>query len=409
MSSQKKKILVCPLNWGLGHAARDVGIIRRLLDLGHNVVIAADGAALELLRQEFPEAGFPESMVPPSKQPESDISPSEIPEPEIPQLEILSFPSRIRIRYSLVLPAWLKITILSPFLLFEILSEHRRLARMIEKLNFDVVISDNRYGLWNRRVKSILITHQLKIRLPGILRIFEYPASLVIRAFVKKFDQCWIPDYPGSSNLTGDLSHRYKLPQNSVFIGAISRFGEGPSTSVPYEDPDLSSDSTSSTDSRGPVLDLLILLSGPEPQRSRLQKILLKQIFSIDWNCVILQGIPGKYQRTDLTSTVSMYNHLPARELQNLLKSARFIICRSGYTGIMDLALLQKKALIIPTPGQTEQIYLSEYLSEKGMFLTSSQDNLNLESAIQDLSDFNPVFDLPSEDLLGNVLPNLAL
>jgi len=360
----KKKILVCPLDWGLGHAARDVPIIQRLLDRGHRVILAGDGAALELLSAEFPE------------------------------LESHRFGSLVRIRYSRRLPAWLKITLLSPLLLYEVFAEHFRLRRIIREVRPDLIISDNRYGLWNRRVKSILITHQLSIRLPHFARFLEYPAYLAVKAFIGRFDRCWVPDYPGDENLSGELSHRYRLPSNAVFIGAISRFVRPPGKQ--------------SILSARPV-NLVILLSGPEPLRSQLQKALLRQVLLLETGCVILQGLPGKYKRVDLTPTVSMYSHLPAGELRNLLLASENIICRAGYTGIMDLALLKKKALIIPTPGQTEQEYLAAYLSGKGMFLSSRQDELDIETALEDLGEFKPAFSLPEKDLLTPVLEELEL
>ncbi|MFC2113404.1 glycosyltransferase [Bacteroidota bacterium] len=354
-----KRILVCPLDWGLGHAARDVAIIKRLADLGHEVIIAADGGALDLLSAEFPE------------------------------LETLRFRSRVRIRYSIHLPAWLKITLLSPLLMYEVVAEHFRLRRLIRRLRPDVVISDNRYGLWNRRVTSILITHQLSIRLPRFASFLEYPAYQVMKAFISKFDQCWIPDFPGDVNLSGELSHLYSPPRNAVYIGAISRF--------------VAPDQPFSFQAVTPI-DLVILLSGPEPQRSQLQKIVLKQALFLEARCVILQGLPGNLKRTDLTPTVSMYNHLSAGELKHLLLATDKIICRAGYTGIMDLFLMKKKTLIIPTPGQTEQEYLAEYLAGKKLFLSCDQDDLDIEASLEELDEFHPDFNLPEEDLLEKVI-----
>ena len=353
------KILICPLDWGLGHAARDVAIIQGLQDAGHEVILAGDGGTLELLRSEFPK------------------------------LENIRFPSLVRIRYSSHIPAWLKITLLSPLLLYEVFTEHFRLGTIIRQLQPDIVISDNRYGLWNRKVRSILVSHQLSIRLPQFARFLEYPVYHVLRMFIGKFDQCWIPDFPEENNLSGNLSHHYPLPGNAVFIGVISRF------SGSYQ-------ASEARDVTPP--ELLILLSGPEPQRSILQKIVLKQVLSLKTRCVILQGLPGKSRRTDLSPTVTMYNHLPSAELKHLLLSAGCVICRAGYTGIMDLAIMQKKALIIPTPGQTEQEYLAEYLSDRAIFLTCKQDDLDIESALEDLNAFEPELELPGRDLLTEVI-----
>jgi UDP-N-acetylglucosamine transferase subunit ALG13 len=174
-----------------------------------------------------------------------------------------------------------------------------------------------------------------------------------------------------------------------VFIGAISRFvqtGNTPPILFPGQ-------------SR-PV-NLVIILSGPEPQRSYLQRIVLKQVLSLNSTCAILQGIPGRIDRVDLTSCVTMYSHLPLTKLRQLLLSAENVICRAGYTSIMDLFLMQKKAMIIPTPGQTEQEYLARYLSGKGLFLSCSQDELDIKSALVDLKGFKPEFNVPADDLLG--------
>jgi UDP:flavonoid glycosyltransferase YjiC (YdhE family) len=159
--------------------------------------------------------------------------------------------------------------------------------------------------------------------------------------------------------------------------------------------------------SRYAPVNLVILVSGPEPQRSLLQKIVVRQVLTLESTCVILQGLPGKPRRTDLTSTATLYNHLPAAQLGNLLREAEYVICRSGYTSIMDLALLEKKAMIIPTPGQTEQEYLADYLERKGFFLACSQEDLDLESALRELDSFEPEFSLPEWDLLDREVRSL--
>ena len=394
------------MDWGLGHAARDVPIIRHLLDMDYEVVLAGEGQGIELLRAEFPELGT------------------------------FTLRSLARIRYSSAFPAWLKIACITPLLLLGIFTEHLRLGAATRKIRPDLIISDNRYGLWSRRVTSILITHQISIRMPRGLRFLEYPLYLLIRAFIGRFDRCWIPDFPGEINLSGDLSHRYPPPGNSVYIGAISRFAFpagkatkpssriGVQASAPTPDSPSRSGITDTSirsatarasgaqfstrvRSRSLPVSLVILLSGPEPQRSLLQKAVLRQALTLESTCVILQGLPGRPRRTDLTSTATLYSHLPSAQLGNLLREAEYVICRAGYTSIMDLALLEKKAMIVPTPGQTEQEYLAAYLDGKGLFLACSQDDLDLESALGELEGFKPGFNLPPEDLLVQEIRSL--
>jgi hypothetical protein len=270
------RILICPLNWGLGHASRDVLIVDRLLEAGHEVIIAGDGAVLEFLKTEFPK------------------------------LQSIQLPSSIRITYFKHLPAWLKIFILSPFLLYGFIIERFRLKKIVRKIHPDVVISDNRYGLWSENVKSILITHQCSIKFPGFMKFLEYPAALFIRLLIEGFDLCWIPDYPGPQNLSGDLSHRFPPPSNALYIGPVSRF------SVPAMP-------TEKTE-KGPGADLLIMLSGPEPQRTRLERTVLKQVRALPVNTIILQGLPGKKERKDIGPKLTLISHLPSIELKELIQ-----------------------------------------------------------------------------------------
>jgi uncharacterized protein (TIGR00661 family) len=269
------------------------------------------------------------------------------------------------------------------------------LKKIVRKIRPDLVISDNRYGLWSENVKSILITHQCSIKFPGFMKFLEYPAALFIRLLIEGFDDCWIPDYPGPQNLSGDLSHRFPPPSNATYIGPISRFSI---PVIPHEKAE-----------KLPHADLLIMLSGPEPQRTRLEKTVLKQVQALSVSTIILQGLPGKNETIEIGPHHTMISHLPSRELKGLIQNARFIICRSGYSSIMDLAGLKKKALIIPTPGQTEQEYLADYLAEKGMFLSCSQHDFDLSAALPELEEFEPEFILPGEDYLKKNIEDLSL
>jgi hypothetical protein len=295
----------------------------------------------------------------------------------------------------------MKVFLLSPFLLLAILLEHARLKRIIHATRPELVISDNRYGLWSSKVKSILITHQCRIPFPGYLRVLRYPASRILRLFIERFDLCWVPDYPGKDNLAGDLAHGFPLPSNAVFIGPVSRFSEAGIGNVDNHRSGLLSASAP------PDGKLLILLSGPEPQRTVLEKIILEQVHSLTCSVVILQGLPGKQLIKAIGPKHTLVSHLPSAMMRQLLANASYVICRSGYTSLMDLVAMNKKAMIIPTPGQTEQEYLAGYLSLKGVFLTGSQENLDLTDTVTMLEEFRPVFPFPVEDLLREHLESL--
>jgi predicted glycosyltransferase len=358
--SSPKRILFCSLNWGLGHASRDIPLIHKLTGRGYEVIIATDGQALEMLKGEFPD------------------------------LETIRFRSYVNITYSRFLPAWLKIFLLSPLLVFEILTEHFRLKKIIREKGADLIISDNRYGLLHSRIPSILITHQLNPRLPRFLKFMELPVAGIFRVMIKQFNLCWVPDFPGDDNLSGDLSHKYTLPQNIVFIGPLSRFMQANNTPASI---------LTDLDSNLPKPELLILISGPEPQRSKLENIFLSQISGLNLQTLILRGLPGETTSRNSGPDCTICNHLPSDQIKGLIEDARFIICRGGYTGIMDLVTLGKPALIIPTPGQTEQEYLAGYLSQKGILISMDQKNLNLSQAIKQLKKFQAKM-LPSDNNL---------
>jgi uncharacterized protein (TIGR00661 family) len=348
--------MVCPLDWGLGHASRDVVLIRRLLDAGHELILAGDGDPMKFLEAEFPD------------------------------LEKVELTQSLHITYFRKSPAWLKILFLSPLFLYGMIREHYLLKKAIRHILPDLVISDNRYGLWSRKVRCIIVTHQCRIKLPGFMRFMEYPLALLLKQLIERFDQCWIPDYPGGQNLSGELAHRPPHPDNARFIGPLSRF----SLNTP---PDSNAKGIEKA-------GLLVLLSGPEPQRSTLEKIILEQVGRLDVKTLILQGRPGRREKKAIPKGHVMLSHLDTATLKQLMQQSDYIICRSGYTGIMDLVAMRKKALVIPTPGQTEQEYLASYLSEKGVFLASSQRDLDLVKSMARLEKFEPSFPLPGTDYL---------
>lgn len=319
------RILIAPLNWGLGHATRCIPIIQQLLNDKHEVIIAADGYPLRLLQQEFPH------------------------------LQYLELPS-YSIHYSKGKSQIFAMLRSIPKIVYGIIREHHQLENIIQSHNIQQVISDNRFGLWNKRIESIYMTHQLMIKMPKCLKFLESVVWLIHRSFIHRYDQCWIPDYQGDDNLSGDLSHQYPLPKNAQFIGPLSRFNsyqnkEQPSSLDPFE--------------------VVAILSGPEPQRSLFEKQIIQRYFDADERCLIVRGLPdGSNAMEFLSANLAIVSHLDTSSLAYYLQNSQKIICRSGYSSIMDLEALSclHKAELHPTPGQTEQEYLAKYLRRKLFF-----------------------------------------
>jgi predicted glycosyltransferase len=297
----------------------------------------------------------------------------------------------VTIRYPKKGSMSLKMFFLLPKIIFGIIREHQLLKRIIKSYDIDVVISDNRYGLWKKNVPSIFITHQLWIKSPKKLRCSEPIINFINHWFIKKYDECWVPDFEDSNNLSGELSHFGKAPQNVSYIGIISRFNLNLEEPEYHEIP------------KG-KFDILVILSGPEPQRSILEENLVNQILGTNYKTLILKGKPGKILQTK-NQNIWFINHLDSFNLKNLITKTKVIICRSGYSSIMDLVALSKSAILIPTPGQTEQEYLAEYLSEKKWFYSIQQKEFELKKSIAGLEKCKINCKFEINELLKNALP----
>lgn len=256
---------------------------------------------------------------------------------------------------------------------------------------FDCIISDNRYGLRHRDAKSILLTHQVMIKMPVWLKLFEYPVYLISRLLISRFDECWIPDFRDSPGLSGDLSHKYPLPKNSKFIGPLSRFN------YPIKLPESCGSS------------IVVLISGPEPQRSIFEKIILKQLQLIDKPAFVVSGKPESAGEFKKMKNITLYPHLDTPTLEGLISTAEAVICRSGYSSLMDLYKLGSKALLIPTPGQTEQIYLAELHQNLHNFISRNQSELFLPEDIKHLIQCKRMSSATTEeDLLKHAIARLV-
>lgn len=353
--------MICPLDWGLGHASRDVYLVHRLLDCNYEVIFGGEGASIEFLKTEFPG------------------------------LKYIYLPS-FQIRFSSKYPAWFMITLFLPGFFTWAVREKKILQQVIREYKIDLVISDTRYGLWSSLIPSIIITHQVSFRLPLLLKPFQYLLYRINLIALSRFSQCWIPDFPGHPNLSGYLAHKYKLPVNSLFIGPLSRFHN------------LENEIAS-----GKRFEVAVILSGPEPQRSIFEKMITEQLIKSKRHSIIVCGLPSRKLSENLSTNTIRVSFLTGIELLAILKSSEYIICRSGYSTIMDMVILEKKAILIPTPGQTEQEYLARYMEKQGFFLFAEQRSFNLEQVIVRLDKFIPDRQLNDRcDLLDTAIQGLS-
>ena len=310
-----EKIIVSPLDWGLGHATRCVPIIRSFLEQGAEVEIASAMAHKNFFAQEFPNLTWH----------------------EVPAYDI-KYP-----KHGWQMSFW--ILGQNRHIKKTMREENKWLAAQCEKQKYTQIISDNRFGFFNKKIKSIYITHQLRIAFPPPFTIFEKIGEAWHKGIMKNFDEIWVPDYKEFPGLAGKLSHPSYADKRIKYIGPLSRLALG-----------------KEQETMGKSIDLLALISGPEPQRSFFEKYAIKLLAENPGNHCIVRGLPNEIEVPDLPFQV--FNHLSAADLRGKILASRTVLCRSGYSTIMDLALLKAHAILIPTPGQTEQIYLAKLYSQ---------------------------------------------
>nr|WP_262921492.1 glycosyltransferase [Psychroserpens algicola] len=319
-----KRILIAPLNWGLGHATRCIPIINALIAHQFEPVIASDGIALSLLKKEFP------------------------------QLESYELPS-----YHITYPKKgehfkLKMLKSSPKMMKAIKAEKKMVATIIESHNINGIISDNRLGVYNKNLPCVFITHQLQV-LSGNT---TWLSTKLHQKIIKRFQECWVPDNLGDANLSGKLGHTHMYEMPIKFIGPLSRFTK---SDVPA------------------TYDVMVLLSGPEPQRSLLEEKLMSEFLKFKGKVIFVRGVVENDCHSYKKGNLSVYNYMTSSQLETAINESALVVSRSGYTTIMDLAKLNKKAFFIPTPGQFEQEYLAKRLTNLGYVPSCTQDEFTIE------------------------------
>lgn len=322
-------VFVSALDWGLGHATRIIPTIHALIKNNHHVIIGASERQKVIYKEFFAE------------------------------IEIVAFKS-FAPKYSSGKSQLLRAFVQTPVFMFSVLREHIQLKSIVKKYNIHLVLSDNRYGLFHSTIKSIFIGHQLQLQLPPSIKFLSVLANSINHGLINRFDECWVPDTFDSA-FAGALS----VPQNKLKIpvkykGVQSRFSVVDALHYNTVAPDI-----------------LVLISGPEKQRSVFERKMCNAIEGLQgaYSSLIVRGLPLGADN----SLPNAINHCPSNKLKTLILNAKYIVCRSGYSTIMDLVYLKSSAVLVPTPGQTEQEYLAEFLSAKGSFNTMKQEEISTE------------------------------
>ena len=342
---KRPSICISPIDWGLGHATRCITLIKAFEKLGYNVYIATEGYHEAILREALPNAHF---------------------------LQLRGY----RIRYAkwgFILPLVLLFQL--PKIIYSIIHENSWLKKAHAQYQFDMIISDNRFGFYHKQVPSVFITHQLNLQMH-----FAWATSLFQKiqyAWLKKYTACWIPDIEGANNLSGVLANPKQKPSIPLwYMGCLSRLIDAPIHSVTNNNQNV----------------FLGIVSGPEPQRTLLENLLWKAGNKLNIPFVVIAGTPSKEESNKIIAenkNATLYAHLAAPELVQEIKRAEYIICRGGYTTLMELIPFEKKLIFIPTPGQTEQMYLGKLWEEKNWALCYAQENFKLNIALEEAKDFH--------------------
>jgi uncharacterized protein (TIGR00661 family) len=323
-----KNILVAPLNWGLGHATRCIPIIRALEATGYTPILASDGAALQMLKKEFPKLKIL----------------------ELPSYEIEYAKDGRNFKWKMLKNM--------PRMMEAIVDEKKMVKQWVKEHNLWGIISDNRLGVVSKKIPSVFITHQLNV-LTGNT---SWLTGKLHRMIIEKFTECWIPDVDDIVNLSGKLGHLEDSGLHLRYIGPLSRFEKKP---LPIK------------------YDLMVILSGPEPQRGMLEKQLENEVLHFDGKVIFIKGVMEAEQKKMEIGNTTFYNFMTSEGLEKAFNESKMVLCRSGYTTVMDLAKLQKKAFFIPTPGQYEQEYLAKKLKKDGLVPYAKQENFRIEKLLE--------------------------
>jgi len=336
----QNKVIIAALDWGLGHAARLVPVIEYFVDNNCEVALASSAKAFLFLKQRFPK----------------------LKSYELPAYDIKYNAKSMVMNMMLQLP---KIQAV-------ISKENESLKKILNDFKADLIISDNRYGIFHKDIPSVFITHQLQILPPKYLSVSKPILLSLHKKMLENFSQIWVPDFQGKNSIAGELSQINKPSNKTYYIGALSRFKVGNninnSDSIDYP-------------------KILFLISGPEPSRTNFENTILKQLENYKGKSIVLRGMASEELLNNNTN-IEIHNHLDDNKLQSIIESSDLIVSRSGYSSIMDVFYLNKKAVFIPTDGQTEQEYLADKLMKEKKFYSQKLKDFDINKIISEYTKY---------------------
>ncbi|MBX7162411.1 MAG: hypothetical protein K1X49_01870 [Saprospiraceae bacterium] len=325
------RVLICPQHWGLGHLTRSIPVIRYFINSGHEVLLASSGAGVDFLRSEFPE-----------------IEVFELPDYKINYPSSNMYLNMLTQLGKMHLSIW---------------KEHIKIRELVRLLKIELLISDTRFGAFHGKIPSVMIAHHLHI--PLSIKSFSWFSDTWLKLFYNKFDRLWVPDRAGSDNISGILAHNFKSAKK-IFLGNISRF-QKLELSKRY--------------------DICFVLSGPEPQRTILEEKILDYRPKLSHlKCLLIRG-KKEIHHIISDESFQIVDILYSPELNEAMCASDMIVSRSGYTTLLDLSIICKKAFLIPTPGQFEQEYLAQDLKDRGIYYTIDQKNIDFDRDLEAAND----------------------
>ena len=367
------KVLVAPLDWGLGHATRCVPVIREFLRKGAEVEIAVVKANAAFFREMFPEV-------------RQRIAPS----------YNIVYPKH---GYNMALWLIKKSSHLNAVIRFE----HRFAEEMVERHGYDIIVSDNRFGFYSTKAHSVYMTHQRRIAFPAALSALEGLGIRWHNSLMKHFDEVWVPDEERFRGYAGALSHVEGCPVPVKFVGLLSRFAD-----FDVKKAADCANGAAKTREGHTGKNVFAIVSGVEPARTQFETELREILPKIPGQHVMALGKPQKGTHSWTEGNIEFHNHMPTEEFARAVKNADWVISRGGYSTIMDMAYLGARCIFVPTPGQYEQVSLAKELASSGYAVHIPAQELSLKTLQKAFKTGVALPEPPRENALRSTVEDLV-